>query len=243
MKFKFQDKTYRFPSALSEIKLRQRIEFNNLYGKEILKRQDEIFEKDEEGNYKPKDQTEAVLHVMDVACKNFSFFSGIPLEDVQQIPIEQVMNVYHSCFDVISKQENEMKFSQKHYFKNELWTIESPEINYESKMTFNEFITAKQIVKTMADLGEGQWEALPSLCAIFLRKEDEAFDEKFISGQTSRVQDMMDLPLDIALNVAFFLGISMISYSKITRYSKNDLKEGMVPTWQTISTSGDGSVS
>lgn len=239
MKFKFKNKEYNFPTSLSKITLRQRIEFDSLYGKEISEKKESIFKPD--GGV--IDESEAVLFQLDVACKNFSFFSGISLDEVYKIPIEQVMNVYHTCFENITKQENELTFSQKHFWNDEIWTIETPEINYESKITFNEFVTSKQIVKTMDELGFGQWEVLPSLCAIFLRKEGEAFDEKFLSGQTNRTEMMKDLPLDIALCVAFFLASSMNSYSRTIRFSKEKPETETDPTWQTTSMSGVGSVS
>jgi hypothetical protein len=239
MKFKFQNKIYTFPVSLSDIKLRQRIEFDALYGKEIVEKHKSIFDKDG----KPTDPTEAVLFQLEVACKNFSFFSGIDLDDVFKIPIGQVMDVYHVCFEGIQKQENELKFSQKHYWNNEVWKIEAPEINYESKITFNEFVTSKQIVKTMNEMGHGQWEVLPSLCAIFLRKEGELFDEKFLSGQTNRTELMKDLPLDIALCVAFFLASSMNSYSRTIQYFKENQARERAQAWQTTSMSGVGSAS
>lgn len=243
MNFKFQNKTFDFPTSLRDIKLSQRIEFNALYGKEIKEKQEAIFDKDEDGNYHPKDKLDAFVFMMDIACKNISYFSGIQLEEVQKIPIEQVMNIYYSCFDVVSKQERELEFTQKHYWNNEIWVIESSEINYESQMTFNEFITAKQIVKSMNDLGQGEWESLPYLCSIFLRKDGEAFDEKYLTGQTSRVELMKELPLDIALCVAFFLGISMNIFSATTRYSREKSEAEKDQIWQTTLMSGVGSAS
>lgn len=221
MKFIFDHKTYNFPTSLRDITLKQRIEFDHLYGKEILSKQKEVLES--------KDELESTMFQMDVACKNFSFFSGIELEEVRKLPMNQVLSVYQACFEQIAKEEQELTLQQRFEWKDELWDLEAPELNHESKMTFNEFVTAKQIVKTMHDMGSGQWDALPSLCAIFLRKVDEPFDEKFISGSTDRTDEMMDLPLDIALSVGFFLRISMSTYSRITQSSSNDRKQEKVP--------------
>lgn len=229
MKFHFNDKVYNFPTCLRDITLKQRIEFDNLYGKEIEETHKTIYKANEDGSVEVLDEMEATLFQLDIACKNFSFFSGIPLDDVRKLPMDQVLNVYHSCFAEILKEEQEIKLLDKYYWNDELWVLETPEINHESKMSFNEFVTAKQIVKTMHDLGSGQWDSLPSLCAIFLRKENEPFDEKFISGTTNRSKEMLELPLDIALCVAFFLQISMSMYSKIIQSSNSDQKEEKVP--------------
>lgn len=231
MKFKFNNISYDFPTSLADMTLRQRIEFDQTYGKDLTDREKELANIPDSESILDTDNREAdmMIHRMDVACKNFAFFSGIPLEDVQKIPMLQVLNVYQSSFEQVLKEQEEIKIKDKYFWNNEIWVIDSPELSHESTMAFNEFVTAKQIVKTMHDLGGGQWESLPSLCAIFLRKEGEPFDEKFLTGKTARTEDMLDLPMDIALSVAFFLRISMSLFLKTTQSSVKSQEEETVP--------------
>jgi hypothetical protein len=68
-------------------------------------------------------------------------------------------------------------------------------------------------VKALNELGKGIWESMPTLAAIFLQKEGETFSEELISGDSERIKLMYELPMDIALSVAFFLQSSMSLYT------------------------------
>ncbi|TWP28442.1 hypothetical protein ETU09_05825 [Apibacter muscae] len=235
MKFRFKDKTFSFPSTLSEITLGQKIEYENKYGKELDNKYKKIIGEEalnksskknidndasleKEKVLTPIQELELTELQIDIACKNFSFFTGIPLEDVKNINIDQVLNVYYSCFEQLNKEED-MKLEDKYLWNNEYWYLNDYKTNHTSDTTFNEFITAKQIVKNFYDLGEGKWDSLPYLCAIFLRKEGESFDEKLIVENSERIKLMYGLPLNIALSVAFFLSVSMIIYMNRLVYS------------------------
>lgn len=234
MKFKFQNKIYNFPTSLNQITLRQKIDYENQYGKELDQIYSQIVgeeilnqakEKGVSAEQILKDENKLTLvqeldlteHKIDLAYKNFSFFSGISLEEARRINIDKVLNIYYACFEQLYKQE--FKLEDKYLWNNEYWYIESSELSHTSTTTFNEFVTAKQIVKNFYDLGEGKWDSLPFLCAIFLRKEGEKFEENMIIEDSERVQLMYNLPLDIALSVAFFLSISMSIYMKDLQYS------------------------
>lgn len=205
MKFKFQKKEYNFPTSLSDITLKQRIDFNDLYGKEMMEKQKEL---------DPVDEVAMVENHLEMACKAVSFFSGIPLEDTFKIPMNQILNVYEHCLKSLLDQQDEMELAVEFFWNDAIWILEQPELNYQSEMSFNEFLTSKQIVKSMADVGNGQWEALPYLCAIFLKKENEAFDEGWMTEGNERMELMKSLPLDIALQVGFFLKSSMNLFLK-----------------------------
>lgn len=231
MKFKFQNKIYNLPTSLSQISLRQKIDYENKYGKEL----DGIYKKivgedalkksaaqgvsaeqilKDENKLTPFQELELTEHQIDVAYKNFAFFSQIPLDDARNIEIDQVLNIYYSCYAQLYNEEYIPE--DKYLWNNEYWYIDTQELSHKSKTTFNEFVTAKQIVKSFYDLGEGKWDSLPYLCAIFLRKEGEKFEEDMID---ERAKLMYDLPLNIALGVAFFLSISMSIYMRHLQYS------------------------
>jgi hypothetical protein len=205
MKFQFQNKEYNFPASLSDISLGQRIDFNDLYGKEMMEKQNTIDSTDE---------VYLLENHLEMACKSFSFFSGIALDEVFKIPMNQVLNVFENCLKSLLEQQGEMELTVEFFWNDAIWIIEQPKLNYQSEMTFNEFLTSKQIVKSMVDLGNGQWEVLPYLCAIFLKKENEAFDEAWLSEDNERIELMKSLPLDIALQVGFFLSSSMNLFLK-----------------------------
>lgn len=223
MKFKFKDIVYSFPTSLSDITLGQRIDFNNQYGREIYEQRSQLMEMETET---PEDEdskdTLITEHYLDSACKTFSFFSGIPLEDVYKIPINQIVNVYENCMKGLLEQQEDIDLQLEFTWNDQLWLLGNAELNYESDINFNQFLTSKQIVKALFDLGQGQWEVLPKLCAIFLRRPDEEFDESWISETHERSQMMLDLPLDIALQVGFFLKSSMILFSQTFQSSAEE---------------------
>lgn len=222
MKFIFQKKAYEFPTSLSSITLRQRIDFNTQYGRDLFEERVKLLEIEEESEEKDSKLTE--LYLM-TACKTFSFFSGIPLEDVVKIPINQVMNVYENCMKGLLDQQEDIELQNEFVWNDEIWILGAPELTYQSNLSFNQFLTSKQIAKALHDMGLGMWETLPKLCAIFLKKDGEEFDEAWIADGNERHELMLDLPLDIALQVGFFLKSSMISFSQTFQSSPEEEME------------------
>ena len=214
MKYYYQDNEYNFPTSLSQITLRQRIEFESLYGQIIKELQDEIFKEDE------VDAIDISVMNVSIASMNVSFFSGIPLEEVQNnISIDDVMMIYNSCFSLLYQQQEEIELQEEYLWNDEFWRIGIPELSFESTITFNELITSKQVVKQMHELGAGNWESILYLAAIYLRKEDEVFKEEWLKPGSERTEMMYELPMDIAVAIGFFLQSSMNTYLKNFQYS------------------------
>ena len=226
MKFTYQDNEYAFLVSLDQIKLKQRIEFDQLYGSEIRDLQEQTFKFDEKGNELPVDELELTFFNGFVATRNFSFFTGIPLDEVEKnISIEDVLTIYFSCFHQIYLQQDEIELNDSYVWNDEVWKLEAPELTFESKITFNEFITSKQIVKQMSELASGHWESLPYLACVYLKREDESFEEKWLAPGSERMEMMLDLPMDIAVAVAFFLQSSMSMYLKTLASSQEEEAE------------------
>ena len=222
MKFIYKDSEYEVPTSLSQIKLRQKIEFDNLYGEKIEALKNEVFGDEN----KEVSDLDSMLLTFSVAAMNFSFFSGIPLEEVEQnIAVDDVLNIYYSCFYQLFQQEEELELQPEYLWNDEFWKLESPELTFESKITFNEFITSKQIVKQMSELASGHWESLPYLACVYLKREDESFEEKWLAPGSERMEMMLDLPMDIAVAVAFFLQSSMSMYLKTLASSQEEEAE------------------
>lgn len=222
MKFIYKESEYDVPTSLSQIKLRQKIEFDNLYSEKIEALKNEVFGDEN----KEVSDLDSMLLTFSVAAMNFSFFSGIPLEEVEQnIAVDDVLNIYYSCFYQLFQQEEELELQPEYLWNDEFWKLESPELTFESKITFNEFITSKQIVKQMSELASGHWESLPYLACVYLKREDESFEEKWLAPGSERMEMMLDLPMDIAVAVAFFLQSSMSMYLKTLASSQEEEAE------------------
>jgi hypothetical protein len=197
--FQFEGKGYSYPDSLSKITLGQRIAWQEFYGQRLEERAIALAEMPEGFD---KEIAGADLYV-DGAIQSFSFFTGIPLADCSRIDLPQLLNVYGAARAVMAEQE-EQHPEGPYAFKGELWYIAPPEVNTESKVTFNEFLVSKEVVRQLHAVGEGIWAALPYLCCVYLRKEDEPFTEALAREGGDRYQLMMELPLDIALAVTFF---------------------------------------
>ncbi|WP_428067385.1 hypothetical protein [Chryseobacterium gambrini] len=223
MDFKFKGKKYRLPVTLNQITVRQKIEFDRLYRDQINEMYSKTFKLDDQGELEEMDEIEASLFKVNVAVMNISFFTGIPLQEVEnEMSVDDVMNLYYSCIHQMYEEQENIELQETYVFKDNLWFIEPPYLNNESKTTFNQLVTSKQVIKQMQELSAGKYEAIPYLAAIYLRKEDEEFQEDWLNDGSERLEMMYDLPMDIANAIAFFLQNSMGMYLKTSAYSTEE---------------------
>lgn len=199
MRFQHDGKTYQLPASLSEIKLEQVILFQQKYGNET----ETFFQ-----NADKEDELEMLGIMTDLACKSVSFFSGIPLEKIYQSDLAEIVVLYQSTLAPLFEQ-GERELQPQYYFADEVWEISSPQLTFDNSMTFNELILGKEITRQMKNFAGGRFEALKHLSVIYFRKKNEKFCEGWMSEYSERMQLLNDLPVDIALDVAFFLQSSM----------------------------------
>ncbi len=235
MKFEFKGKAYTLPSHLSEITLGQRVEFYRIHGKEIESLSKKV-EDIEDGFEK---EGELWMLELELAMREFSHYTGIPIDQVkEEIDFESMWAIYTTDMALLRKQEAEIELQDSYEWNGDTWVIESPEIEADAKMSLNEFLHAKEIVRQMSKLGNGKWESLPYLCAIYLRKEGEPFTEQLVKDGSERLQLMQELPLDIALAVGFFLSGTLSIYRSTLVSSVKETEKGL--TQPNTSTPGDG---
>ncbi|AZA82177.1 hypothetical protein C1637_09895 [Chryseobacterium lactis] len=226
MDFHFKGKKYSLPVTLNQITVRQRIGFDQLFREEIKQLHDNIFQKDEDGNELEVDEMDISLMNVSIAVMNISYFTGIPIEEVEnEMNIDDVMKLYFSCFHQLFEEQDHIELQTDYLFNDEFWKIEPPVLSNESKITFNELITSKQIIKQMQELSVGKWEAIPYLAAIYLKKEGEEFQESWLSPGNERLELMYDLPMDITMALGFFLQNSMNMYLETLVYSQEENQE------------------
>lgn len=207
MTIEINGKEYHLPTSLSQITLGQKIAFEAEHGgilKEMAKQIMEMPKEDQE--------LEGMLYQVQVACRSLSFFAGIPLEMVLLTNIDSVYAVYDACFKGLFEQQDQITLQNSYDWNGATWFMEDPNVTTKSTFAFNELIVSKQVVKAMSDMGKGEWDGMPYLAAVFLRKEGERFNEDLVDGEGARVKLMHTLPMDIALGVAFFLLVSMKRY-------------------------------
>lgn len=220
MQFSFKGEKYTLPVTLNEIPLRKKIEFDRLYREEINTMYEKVVTMDDEGNITEIDEIEYNIFKVAVAAMNLSFFSGIPREIVEkEIEIGSLMEIYSSCFHQLYDEQDNIELQEDYLFNNQLWKLGPPTLSHDNKLTFNELVTSKQIIKQMQELSVGKWEAIPYLAVIYLKKEDEEFQEEWLQEGSERLEIMRDLPMNIAVAIAFFLQISMDMFLRISAFS------------------------
>lgn len=220
MEFYHDKKKYSIPDTLSQITLKQRQEFELQYGKEMNETFKDVLNPDPEAEI---EEFRVLEYRIDLACKSISFFSGIPLDQVRNTRLDQIISMYEACLAPIFFKEDDIELQDKYYFEDSLWVIQAPELNYDSGITFNEVILGKQVVNEIKNFSSGYWDALQRLAVIYFRKVEadgsvEKFDEKWMSEGSERLELMGKLPMDSALHVAFFLTSSMNSFLKLSPY-------------------------
>ncbi len=221
MQLTHNGKKYKIPASISEITLKQVIDFQSKYGNELEEFQKNVAQDDELSNFEIS---------MDIACKSVSFFSGIPLEEIYKTDLNQIASIYFNIISPIFQSQEERELREVYYFADDLWTIESPELTFNNSMSFNEMILGKEITNDLQKFAIGRYDALQRLCAIYFRKVDvddkiEKFDETFTQEDGERMLMMLDLSMDIVLDVAFFLQSSMSIWIKHSRSLESQKEE------------------
>lgn len=225
MRILVNDKEVLFPSSLSEITLGQRIAFHKEHG-ELL---DKMLESIQEMKDEFEKELEMVNFQLEKMFRTFAFFAGCTVEAVKEDKfVEDVATIYYSCLQVLFEEEKNMELERSFAWKDEEWVIDAPELKHGDKRKFGEFIDAKQTVKDMHDLGMGKWEAMLPLCAIYLRKKDEPYKEEFLYEDSERIKLMRELPMNIAVQVGFFLNSILNFYmNTLQSFGKAEQKEAV----------------
>jgi hypothetical protein len=215
MKITIDGRDYNLPASLSAISLAQKIEYDQKHGKDLraqLKKISDI----KEGIAK---EIEFNDYHFQLACKSLSFFAGIDLEVVYNTAIEDVLIIYHKAMQGYAEDVDfaakEFDLKNEFVWNDEIWMVAAPALKHDSKMTYGEFLDAKQWVKNLYELGEDKYEALLMLCCVYFRKKDEPYTKELSNDGGDRYQLLKSLPLEYALHVGFFLSSSMNSCIQI----------------------------
>lgn len=240
MRIQINGQVKTLPSSLSQMTLGQRIDFHNQYGRDLEERTKKLAAIKDEALR----EIEASQISIDSMFAAVSFFTGIGREVLEESEyLNTIAGLYYSSLAVLFEDQDDLTLKPEYVFQDEIWKIQEPELRNGSAMTFGEFIDSKQIVKDLMDLGSGKWEALQHLCAIYLRRPDEAYEESFIYEDSDRLKLMLDLPMDIALAVGFFLTASLNGLINTSLFSGKVPQKVEDLTVHNTMRDGDGSTS
>ena len=207
-----------FPSSLHEITLGQRLKFHEQYGKQLDEMMKSIIEMPD-GDEK---DIEVLQFNLEQMYKTFAFFANCTEEAVKENEfIDKIAAIYHTCLSKMFDESESIELESEFEWNGEIWTISHPEIKNGHSMTFGEFLDAKQVVQNMVGLSKNRLECLVPLSAIFFRKKGEAYNQAFLYDDSERQQLMLNLPLDYAMQVGFFLKDALNMYIKASQSLEN----------------------
>lgn len=202
------DKWITLPSRLKDITLKQRIDFQAQHGdlldqmyKSVLLIEDE-FDR----------ELELTQYQIERMFRTLSFYLNCTVEALKETEfIGTIVGAYTASVGMLQEEELFIEANGLYSFEwnNENWILHAPELKNGDKMSFGEFVDSKQIIQNMIALGKNRWECLIPLCAIYLRRDGESYEESWLYEGSERLALMQTLPLDIALQVGFFLSSSL----------------------------------
>ncbi|MBL0235029.1 MAG: hypothetical protein IPQ08_15450 [Chitinophagaceae bacterium] len=207
------------PSDLSQITLKQFIEWYDEYGRSLDEKLSAILASE----YKDEILREFDLeeHIINEALAWFSFFSGFDFADIKGTEnAELIIDRYKIIRYLLKENENDFEeFPREIEWNNEVWAIQDFKVDPKSKMDFNEIITSKEAMRQLYKLGKSRWESLLYLSIIFFRKKGEAYTDELMHEDSERMKLMENLPMSIAMQVGFFLKNCVDTWQKISAYS------------------------
>jgi hypothetical protein len=164
-------------------------------------------------------------HIDEECVAWVSFWTGFSFEDIKGKPdILPVLCEYRKFRQQLKQSEDVSNtYPSIIEWEGSQWEIQDYAVTPSSGMTFNEIITSKEVIRQVHALGKKKWDALPYLCAIFLRKKEELFNDEFIQdGRSERIKLMQSLPMHYAIQVAFFLSSCVSTWNSISQYLKEE---------------------
>ncbi len=213
MKIIVNDKPVTFPSSLSELTLGQRIDFYNLYGRELNKREKMIAEM--EGIDKEFAANELEEETM---IQTLSFFINCTPEALKESKfLDTAAAIYYSNLSLLVSDDIALQPEREFAWKGEQWILQAPDLKYDI-ISYNELETAKKLMNDLRMFSTGNYNYLLPLCSYYLIKKDEPQ----IYNDPEKMEFMRDLPMNIALQVIMFLS-EIVSLTS-TFYSTNKIE-------------------
>jgi hypothetical protein len=227
MQVTVNDMIHEVPFSWEKVTLGKFVEYYEKYGRDLDKQLTDLLDKKYEGDEQEIELFKAMdieNHLDNEALAWYSFWTDADLFEARSQPaITPLLQQYRILrFLLKETQEKVYELPTVIEFANDKWAIMDFKINPASDMSFNEIITSKEAMRQIYKVGQGKWEALPYLCAVFFRIVDEPFEDEFVQEGSDRMELLKSLPLIHAMQVAFFLSICVSTWSKTLAYSKKE---------------------
>lgn len=217
---------YNLPENLMEITLGQRIDFWEKYDKTHEAEIRAIYEKN-----MPKDGKSEVteltiedadrLSVIDIerAINAYSYFGNIQKEIVEnEIEFQTVYGYYCEVLQNLITDDIRIPEKREFEWRGEKWSIPKPTLENGDGKSTREVLTSFNILsqtdRMLKEYAIGKVHILLNLCCIWLKKDGDVFTIDSMREDSERYKLFKELPLEIALQVGFFLRYSWSLYMR-----------------------------
>lgn len=212
-----QDGTIHLPMHLSEVTLGQVIDFSNVV-KEI-DAQIQAYQVDT-GMSESRKTILVFKLIVERAYQAVAFFNDMPVDVVKALhDVDEVMDCYGSSAverlrtGLVEDKDCDMSG----------WVLPDPVVSAASLITFGQFIDSKVYAQAAVASGQTRWELLHYLCAIYLLREGESYQDTFTHDGSVRMVQMWRLPMSLALVVLrFFDEMNTMAHDTFTVFADND---------------------
>lgn len=213
MQFIVDNIAHEIPLNLPDITLGRFVNYYDAYGRDLDNELKELMAKDYKNEGYSDDELELhkeiILddHLDKEGVAWISFWTEKSKEQItKSLSIVPLLNQYRTLRAMLNETEAQEKtIPFEVTWRGDAWSVQDYKVNASSLMDFNEIITSKEIIRQVNSVGKGRWDALPYLCAVFFRKNGEAFNDQFVIEDGERMKIINELPLEYALKVSFFL--------------------------------------
>jgi len=185
-------KNISLPQSTSEITLGRWIDFTDSEGSTAI---DAQLKEATELKGKRKDVRLTSIFV-EQAYNTLAFFNGMPVEVLHKgVTVEGATELYTPFSKMVHTMQK---------VDIGLWKLPAPVLSPQSDITFGQFIDSKIITQALNQQSQSKWRLLQYVCAIYLLRPDEKYNESFADDTSARFTYMSQLTLDKAITVMLF---------------------------------------
>lgn len=208
---------FNIPYSLADIPLQKHIEYYDKYGSDLDKQLEEIQGRTYGEEEELKKQIDLDNHIDNEALAWYSFWTNTDITAFNEI--NEVLSQYRILrYLLYEDMQKVYELPAEIDWNGETWAIQDYKINPASNTRAIEIFTAKEVLLQMHNLKLSRWHSLIYLCVVFFRKRDEEFTGEMVHEKSERIELMKTLPLQYALQVAFFLNICVHIWSSTSAY-------------------------
>lgn len=201
------------PKSLNSINLKQYVEWNVLYGNDLLNK-----------TKKQLSDGEMILFEVELLTKHYCYYSNTPLKTIEELIfsknefINEILKESSISQAIIFREMCDLKnidlLNSEFEFNKQIWKIKPPfYINNQKDITLEQFELIQDIALIFSDLEDGNTKAFYELCALYLHAEDATNDH----SKDYKVELMKTLPLRIALCVKKYIEETISLYKVFSK--------------------------